>query len=627
MAKSNSYHGKILHVDLSDGRQWVEEPGEDIYRKYLGGSALGAHLLLRDLKPGIDPLGPENILIFMTSVINGLPLSGANRYSVLAKSPLTDGFGEAEAGGYWGPELKRAGFDGIIVHGKAQNPVYLFVHDSQCEIRDASRYWGRLSDEVQEGLEEELGDKRICVLQTGVGGENGVLYAAICNQLRHFHGRSGLGAVMGSKNLKAIAVRGKERLAPENRQAANAVVKHFGEVYDQEVDGLHLNGTAGGITDLDRDGILPTRNFRDGSFEHALAITGATMSKEILVNRGTCFACTVACKREVEVQARAVEAKYGGMEYEIIGALGSLCGVGDLGAVAEASQWVNRYVIDGISAGVAIAFAMECYENGILTTEDTGGIELKWGDADAVIQMIHKIARREGIGDLLADGVKRAAQKLGPQAEPFAMHVKGQELPMHEPRGKKGVGLAYAISPTGADHMEAEHDPTYEEFGKMDRGFGSLGLNESIDRFDLGPKKVRVFYYAQQVWNLYNSIGMCDFVGMPINPLKLEDLCSFVNAATGWNMSIFELLKVGERGNTLARIFNLREGFTAADDTLPERLFSPLQNGKLVGQGIDRDEFNHALQLYYQMAGWDGSGIPLPGKLAELDLDEALIPA
>ena len=627
MAKTESYHGKILHVDLSDSRQWVEEPGEDIYRKYLGGSALGAHLLLRDLKPGIDPLGPENILIFMTSVINGLPLSGANRYSVLAKSPLTDGFGEAEAGGYWGPELKRAGFDGIVVHGQAQNPVYLYVHDSQCEIRDASRYWGKLSDQVQEGLEDELGDKRICVLQTGIGGENGVLYAAICNQLRHFHGRSGLGAVMGSKNLKAIAVRGKDRLAPENRQAANSVVKHFGEVYDQEVDGLHLNGTAGGITSLDRDGILPTRNFRDGSFEHALAITGATMSKEILVNRGTCFACTVACKREVEVQERGVQAKFGGMEYEIIGALGSLCGVGDLKAVAEASQWVNRYVIDGISAGVSIAFAMECFENGLITTQDTGGIELKWGDADAMIQMIHKIARREDIGDLLADGVKRAAEKLGSQAEPFALHVKGQELPMHEPRGKKGLAIAYAISPTGADHMEAEHDPTYEEFGKMDRGFGSLGLNESIDRFDLGPKKVRAFYYAQQVWNLYNSIGMCDFVGMPINPLKLEDLRDFINAATGWNMSVFELLKVGERGNTLARLFNLREGFTAKDDTLPNRLFSPLQNGRLEGQGIDREEFQHAMQLYYQMAGWDVSGVPLPGKLAELDLSDALLPA
>lgn len=622
---STSYHGKILHVNLSDRSQWVEEPGETVYRKYLGGSALGAYLLLRDLKPGVDPLGPENILIFMTSVINGLPLSGANRYSVLGKSPLTGGFGESEAGGYWGPELKRAGFDGVVVHGRAEKPVYLFIHDGQCEIRDASRYWGKFSDEVQEGLEEELGDKKICVLQTGIGGENGVLYSAICNQLRHFHGRTGLGAVMGSKNLRAIAVRGKMRLAPADRAGANAVVKHFGEVYDQETDGLHKNGTAGGITDLDRDGILPTRNFRDGSFEYARAITGSTMSKTILVNRGTCFACTVACKREVEVPERGVSPKFGGMEYEIIGALGSLCGVGDLRAIAEASQWVNRYVLDGISTGVAIAFAMECYENGILTKEDTGGIELTFGNADAMIQMIHKIARREGLGDLLAQGVKRASEKLGPASQKFALHVKGQELPMHEPRGKKALGLQYALSPTGADHMEAPHDPDFEDFGKVDKGFGSLGLLEPVDRFDLGPQKVRAFFYAQQVWSLYNCIGMCDFVGMPINPLKLEDLRDFINAATGWNMTVFELLKVGERSNNLARLFNLREGFSAKDDTLPERMFAPLQNGKLQGKSLDREEFERALHLYYQMAGWDDRGVPLPGKLAELDLLEAAV--
>jgi aldehyde:ferredoxin oxidoreductase len=615
-----SYHGKILHVNLSDSSQWIEELGEVLYRKYLGGSALGAYLLLRDLKPGIDPLGPENILVVMTSVINGLPLSGANRYSVLAKSPLTGGFGEAEAGGYWGPELKRTGFDGVVVHGKAEKPVYLFIHDEQCEIRDASPYWGKLSDEVQEGLEAELGDKKICVLQTGIGGENGVLYAAICNQLRHFHGRSGLGAVMGSKNLKAIAVRGKERLSPSDRAAANAVVKQFAEVYDHETDGMHLNGTAGGITGLDRDGILPTHNFRDGSFEHAKAITGATMSKEILTNRGTCFACTVACKREVEVPERGVEPKFGGMEYEIIGALGSLCGVGDLGAVAEASQWVNRYVIDGISTGVAIAFAMECYEHGILTQEDTGGIDLTWGNADGMIQMIHKIARREGLGDLLAQGVKRAAEKLGPASQKFAMHVKGQELPMHEPRGKKAVGLQYAISPTGADHMEADHDPSFENFGPHNHTFAGLGLIEPVDRFDLGPKKVRALFYTQQAWSLYNCIGMCDFVGVPINPFRLEYLRDYVNAATGWNTTVFELLKVGERSNNLARLFNLREGFTAKDDTLPDRLFEGLHNGKLKGQGIGREEFDNALKLYYQMAGWDGEGIPTPGKLAELDL-------
>ncbi|RME64204.1 MAG: aldehyde ferredoxin oxidoreductase, partial [Caldilineae bacterium] len=290
----DSYNGKILHVDLTERRTWVEEPDELIYRKYLGGGALATYFMLRDIKPGIDPLSPDNKLILMTSVINGLPLSGANRYTVAGKSPLTGGFGEAEAGGYWGPELKRTGFDGVIVHGRAESPVYLFIHDGECEFRDASKYWGQLAGDVQDGLEEELGDKRIVVLQTGIAGENGVLYSAIVNQLRHFHGRAGLGAVMASKNLKAVVVRGRERVAPADRQNANAVLQWFREHYDRDTDPMHLYGTSGGVINLDSDGILPTRNFRDGSFEYAKEISGQTMAETILVNRGTCFSCTVA---------------------------------------------------------------------------------------------------------------------------------------------------------------------------------------------------------------------------------------------------------------------------------------------------------------------------------------------
>lgn len=617
---SQSYNGKILHVDLTEGRSWVEEPEELIYRKFLGGGALATHFMLRDIKPGIDPLGPENKLIFMTSVINGLPLSGANRYTAAAKSPLTGGFGEAEAGGYWGPELKRSGFDGIIVHGESPTPVYLYVHDGKCEIRDASKYWGKLAGEVQDELEEDLKDKRIAVLQCGPAGENKVLYAAIVNQLRHFHGRAGLGAVMGSKKLKAVVVRGRERIAPESREDANGVLRWFREHYDHETDGMHLHGTAGGVESLDSDGILPTNNFRNGSFEHAKAISGITMSNTILVNRGTCFSCSVACKREVEVEERGVSAKYGGMEYEIIGALGSLCGVGDMAAVAEASQWVNRYVMDGISTGVSIAWAMECYEKGILTKEDTDGIDLTWGNADAMIAMIHKIGKREGIGDILADGVKRAAERIGKGSEKFALHVKGQEFPMHEPRGKTSLTLAYAVSPTGADHMEAPHDPDFEGLGVMDNGLSEVGLIEPVDRLDLGPKKVKTFFYAQTVWGLYNSVGMCDFVGMPIGALKVHALVDYVNAATGWDMTAWELMKVGERSNTLSRLYNVREGFSAADDNLPQRMFEPLQNGKLEGVAINPQEFSDALKLYYQMAGWGDDGVPTKAKLAELDL-------
>jgi aldehyde:ferredoxin oxidoreductase len=616
---SQSYNGKILHVDLTEGRTWVEELSEQIYRRYLGGGALATYFMLRDMKPGLDPLGPENPLIFMTSVINGLPLSGANRYTAAAKSPLTGGFGESEAGGYWGPELKRTGFDGVIVHGQAAAPVYLYIHDGTCEIRDATAYWGKLAGDVQDALEAELGN-RICVLQTGIGGENGVLYAAITNQLRHFHGRAGLGAVMGSKKLKAIVTEGKQRIAPEDREGAVGVLKWFRENYDREEDRMHLFGTAGGVGGLDADGILPTNNFRNGSFEHAKAISGQTMADTILVNRGTCFSCTVSCKREVEVPERGVTAKYGGMEYEVIGALGSLCGVGDMAAIAEGSQWVNNYVLDGISTGVSIAFAMECYENGILTKADTDGLELTWGSADAMLALIHKIAKREGIGDILADGVKRAAARIGNGSEKFALHVKGQELPMHEPRGKTSLSLAYAVSPTGADHMESIHDPAFEGLGVLDNGLSEVGLIEPVDRSDLGPKKVHTFFYAQAIWSLYNSVGMCDFVGIPIGSLKLKALRDYVNAATGWDMSLWEMLKVGERANTMSRLFNLREGFGIADDQLPERLFEPLQNGKLEGVALDRQEVADALTLYYEMAGWGNNGIPTKAKLAELDL-------
>ena len=617
-----SYSGKILHVNLTDGTQWVETPDEMIYRTYLGGTALSTYFLLRDLEQGIDPLGPDNLLIFMTSVLNGLPLSGANRYSAAGKSALTGGFGASEAGGYWGPELKMTGFDGLIIHGRAAQPVYLYLYDNTCEIRDADHYWGKLSDEVQEGLEQELDDKRIRVLQVGVAGENGVRFAAMVNQMRHFHGRGGLGAVMGSKNLKAIVVRGRERLTPADSEAAKSVLQWFRETYDHEGDNLHRYGTSGGLITLHLDGILPTHNFRDGAFESAKAVSGQTIADTILANRGTCYACAIACKREVSLPERGVEPKFGGMEYEVIGAVGPLCGVGDLGAIAEASQWINRYVLDGISTGAVIAFAMECYEKGILTRADTGGLELTWGNAEAVLQLIHNIARREGIGDLLAEGVKRAAAQLGPEAEQFALHGKGQELPMHEPRGKTGLSLAYALAPMGADHLESVHDPLYEGFGEF-HNFNLLGLLEPVDRLDLGPKKVRAFYYTQLLRKMNDSIGMCHFLDSP-GAIDLDKLRDYLNAATGWNMSIFEMIKVAERTITMPRLFNLREGFTAAGDSLPARIFEPLQSGALAGRALNPDEFAQALQLYYQQVGWDEHGVPTPGKLGELGLTWAV---
>ena len=619
---------KILHVDLSTQTTRVEEIPEPILRRHLGGGGLAAYLLLRDMPPGVDPLGPDNVLVFTTSIINGLSLSGTNRYTAAAKSPLTGGYGESEAGGWWAPELRAAGFDGIAVRGRAETPVYLWIKDGQVEFRDARPYWGKLSGEVQEGLEQELGDKRIRVLQTGISGERGVRFAAIVNQLKHFHGRCGLGAVMGAKNLKAIAVRGGKVNAPVDKVGAKSTLTFFKDHYDRARDRFHQTGTAGGLLNLEASGILPTRNFRDGSFEHAKAISGQKMAETILVNRGTCYACMVACKREVEVKELGVTPRFGGPEYESLAATGSLCGVGDLNALAKINQLLAQYVLDSISTGVAIAFAMECYEHGIITKADTGGVELVWGSAEAVEQMVHLIGRREGIGELLGEGVKRAAERLGRGAERFAMHVKGQELPMHDPRGKKSLALAYALSPTGADHMEAPHDPLYEGFHPDGHPLGGLGLIEPVKMLDFGPRKVRAYYYTQQVWSFYNSVGMCDFVGTPLNALGLEQFIGYVNSVTGWNMSLYELMKVGERSNTLARLFNCREGFTPADDVLPARMHEGIGNGALKGERVDPDQFLAARRLYYEMAGWDGStGRPTAARLAELEVDTSVFQA
>ncbi len=446
----------------------------------------------------MDPLGPENILVFMTSAMNGTPLSGANRYTAAAKSPLTDGYGESEAGGYWGPELKNAGFDGVIVTGQASEPAYLWLHDGEAEIRDATKWWGQLSGEVQDGLSADVNDKYAKVLQTGVSGENLVRFAAITNQCRHFHGRAGLGAVMGSKRLKAIVVRGKIKVQLEDKGGTKGVMNWFKENYERNEDRYHLYGTAGGVRMLQADGILPTRNFRQGNFEGFEEISGQRMADTILTNRGTCYACTVACKREVTVEELGVDPKYEGPEYETLAANGSLQGVFNLKKLALANQYLSQHVLDSISTGAVIAFAMECFENGLLTQEDTNGIDLRFGNEDAATQLIPMIARREGIGDLLADGVMRAAERIGPGAVPFALHVKGQELPMHEPRGKKSLALAYATSPTGADHMEAPHDPFYEGFHADGSELGSLGLIEPVKMLDFGSEKVRAFYYCQQ---------------------------------------------------------------------------------------------------------------------------------
>ncbi len=612
------YTGKILRVNLTDRQTSIEEPDARFYREYFGGTALIGYYLVKELEPGIDPLGPKNKLIFTAGVISGVPAAGCGRSGVGAKSPLTGGWGDAQAGGFWPAELKRAGWDAIIFEGKADKPVYLWIKDDQVEIRDAAHLWGKTTAEVDSQLKEELGDKRVRVTQIGPAGEKLVRLAAIANDINRYYGRCGLGAVMGSKMLKAIAVRGSNSLKVANQEKVREIAAATADVIKRFMGGFASFGTAGGVGGLNAMGILPTKNFQEGQFDGFEKITGQAMAETIMVDTDNCTACPVNCKRVVEVgPPYNVERVYGGPEYETIGSLGSLCGIDDLKAIAHGNQTCNALGLDTIGTGTTIAFAMECFENGILTEKDTGGIELKFGNAEAMMKMVEMIGRREGLGDILAEGAKRAAEKIGGGASQYAMHIKGQELPMHDPRGKVGLGMGYAVSPTGADHMHNIHDV---EFMRVNPTMSALGIQEPLDPFDLGLSKVRSFWYLVNWQHFKNCAITCMF--LPYDPNRMAEL---ISAVTGWNTNAWELEKVGERALALARLFNAREGLTAKDDFVPERLYTGVSSGPRQGKGLDREAFQAAIKSYYGMAGWDAeTASPTADKLAELDLAWAI---
>jgi len=620
---AHGYNGKILRVDLSSGKISVDEPGEVCYRRYLGGRGAALYYLLNEMEPGVDPLGPDNLLIFAPSVLTGAPIQGVSRFSVATKSPLTGTYGEAEAGGHWGPELKFAGFDAVVVKGKAKKPVYLWVHDGEAEIRDASKIWGKPTKEAQEAIRKELGDDKIKVAQIGPAGEKLVRFACVVNELQDVNGRGGMGAVMGSKNLKAIATRGKKKVELKDPNAVTALVKWFNENFPKnpDVPGLRNIGTSQLVLPINESGGLPTKNFREGAIEGVEKISGETMKETILIGQRACFACSVACKRVVKIDAPfKVDPAYGGPEYESIAALGSCCGVTDMKYVVKANEICNAYGMDTISAGAAVAFAMECFENGILTKKDTGGLDLRFGNSEAMLKLVEMIGKREGLGDILAEGVKRASKKIGKGSEKFAMHVKGKEIPMHEARWKTGVGLGYAVSPTGADHVQMEHDTCFEEKGFFLDQLGPIGILEPVGTFDLGPRKVRLFTYLQHWWSLGNCLDLCLFTTAPVRVWTIPKVVEMVNAVTGWDTTTWELMKVGERATTMARAFNAREGFTKDDDWLPERFFQPLEGGPLKGKKISKEDYKRAIAAYYRMMGWDETGVPTKEKLEELDV-------
>ena len=612
---SFGFHRKVLRVNLSKEAVNVEEPDEVFYRRYFGGRGLIGYYLLRELRKGIDPLSAENKLIFACGPVTGAPISGAGRHAVGAKSPLTGGYGEAEAGGFWGAELKKAGYDALIVEGAAEEPSYIWIEDDQVEIRSALGFWGNQVLETQKAVKKELGKSTVRIAAIGPGGEKLVRFACVIHDLKHVSGRCGMGAVMGSKKLKAVAVLGTGKVKIARPKRLTRLATWMAKNVEKVNADLHAYGTGAAMDVYEATGNMPVRNFREGTFPMVDAISAQAIKKKVSVGMETCFGCVVRCKKTVEIKQPPwkVDPIYGGPEYETLAALGSNCGVDDLNAICKANELCQRYSLDTIGTGVTISFAMECFENGILKSESMEGIKLNFGNAEAMIVMIKLIGERRGIGDILAEGSKRAAVAFGKDAENFAVHVKGQEVPMHDPRLKRGMGLGYAVSPTGADHNHNIHDTFYEKRISVTReGLGNL---RPLAAMDLGPEKVRLFHYIS-TWNgLDNCLLICLFPSWRVRQ-KVE----IVRSVTGWNASAFELMKVSERANNLARVFNVREGFKREEDKLPQRLMEPKLNGILSNVSIDAEELERAKDLYYKMVGWNDEGVPTSEKLEELDI-------
>ncbi|MBA7598310.1 putative oxidoreductase YdhV [subsurface metagenome] len=617
------YNGKVLRVDLTRGNISVEEPEERFYRQYLGGKGLISYYLLNEQRSGVDPLSPQNKLVFAAGVVTGAPLGGSGRNAIGAKSPLTNALCSSEVGGYWGAELNHAGYDAIIIEGKAKAPVYLWIQDGKVEIRDATHLWGKFTGETQELIRKELGDSLVRTALIGPGGEKLVRFACIVNDLRHFAGRGGLGAVMGSKNLKGIAVRGHNPPAMADPEAIKTLAKWFRDIVTTHpfVSDFHEEGTLGGIPAYSRVGGLPTRNYQEGVFAGASKIGVKTYMNTIESGRDTCYACPVRCKHVVAVgKPYDVSDKYyHGPEFETVISFGSFCGVDDLGAVAKANGLCSAHGVDTISCGSTIAFAMECFQRGLLTEEDIG-FQLNFGDAKAMVKAVEMVCKREGFGDILAEGSIRAARKISGGVEQYAMHVKGQEIPMHAPHFKPITGLGYALYPGGADHVCNLFFPqALESPGPGVDQYKPLGLLDPLPREDFSsPARIRQYMYATLWASVADCLAMCFFCAVGYQQHRVTEI---VRAVTGWDTTLWELMKVGERCMNMMRAFNIREGFTAQDDRLPERFHQPLAEGPLKDFRLDKEKFEGAKKTYFGMMGWDQNGVPRREKLQELDIE------
>ncbi len=603
-----SYAGKILRVDLSTGNVAKEPLPWDLVRTYIGGKGLGARLLYDEVKPRIDPLGPENKLIFATGPATGtiVPHKG---HCVSYKSPLTGIYSSSSAGGFFGGTLKRAGYDVLIVEGRSKKPVYLWIDGEEVEINDAKHLCGKGTFETNTMIKEEFGDEEIKVARIGIAGEKLVRFACMFNDYSRTAGRCGAGSVMGSKNLKAIAVRGTKNIEVAKMDELLQFVEEFYKtIKETPATGMAYPkwGTPGGVNTANLLGVFPTRYWHKGRLNEYENINAETVRERLLVKDMACGSCVVNCSKLSVVRRGPYAGAVAELDYETLYSLGGLCENSNLESIVKTNELCDKLGIDTMTAGNVIAFAMECYERGIITVKDTDGVELVWGNHEAIIQMVEKIGTRTGLGNILADGVREAAKRLGKGAEKFAVHVKGLEPAGYDPRGLKGTALAFAVADRGACHLPGSIY-TYELRGDVDRlrveGKAAL-LKDLEDRFAV-----------------YDTLILCRFTR---DVYPWETLVKVFPLLIGIGMDEADLRRLGERIVTLNRAFNVREGISRKDDFWPERFFKePLPDEPSKGLILKKAEFNRMLDEYYKVRGWNHNGIPTKKKLVDLELAQA----
>jgi len=614
------YCGKILFVELSEGKIEELKPSEQTYREFIGGTGLGAKFLYEKMKPGRDPLGNENILGFVTGPLTGTPTPGSGRFTVVCKSPLTNAWADSNSGGYWGPELKYAGYDAVFIKGMAKEPVSLHIFEGKAELRDASQLWGKNTWETEEMLKKEIGDEKIKVACIGPSGELKSLISGIVNENGRTAARSGVGAVMGSKRLKAVVVRGKDKVPVAHPEKLQEVQKTYLKLFKNSdfQQRLSAHGTGGGLSFLVSIGDSAVKNWTLHGTESMPACTrlDSVNMESFKLKRYGCHSCVVRCGAIVRVEKGefATEGEVHRPEYETLASFGTNCLNDNAEAVIRANEVCNLYGMDTIAVGNLIAFAMECYEKGLIGKEDTGGLDLSWGNAEAIVSLTDKIGRREGFGALLADGPKVAADRIGRGAEKWAMHVCGQALPYHDPRTSPAQGTGYFADANPSRHVESSGTQTLEHGGAL--GDGPVLSTAALDRYGDYSRKGPMLALGAKFFQFYSSAGLCGLLLLGSTVPAAE----YVAAVTGWEMDWSEALRAGKRILTLRQAFNAREGIVPDDFCLPERLVQPLDGGISAGQKID---FETMKTSYFTAMGWDlKTGRPDPMTWRELGLEE-----